>query len=101
MDRAEHWKRHMAGIRIQPEHFVLHSTPGSDQAPSNAQFVNQCVRVDVIETIAGWDLRRLVPENGCKVRVFTVEVHQVRGKAPLLQHVTRTSEIIYPRTSLL
>ena len=54
---------------------------------ADTQLMDQCIGVDVIEAVTGRDFRRFMLEDGGEVRVFSVEVDQVRAKMPLLQHV--------------
>ena len=57
----------MATVGIEAQHPVLHAGLGDNPAVHDAQFMNQCVRVDVIKPVPSWDLRCLMLEDRGKI----------------------------------
>ena len=67
----------------------------------DAQLVDQCVGIDVIESVAGRNIGRLSLEDGGQVGVFAVEVDQVGAEVALLEHVAGARQVIDPWRGLV
>ena len=91
----------MLAVWIQSQYFVLHAALGDNLAVGYAEFVNQCVGIDVVKAVTGRDLRSLMLEYGCKIGVFPVEVQKISCEVSLLEHVACAREIVDPGTCLL
>ena len=61
------------------------------------EFVDQRVGIDVVEAVACRNVGRLVVEDRGQVRIFAVEVKQVRAEVALLQQEAGARQVIDPR----
>jgi len=70
----------------------------SDAPVGHAQFVNQAVGVDVVETIPCGDIRRLIREDRGEIRILAIEVDQIRAEVTLLQQIAGARKVVNPRS---
>src|SRR5690349_20218618 len=91
----------MPAVRIETKHSILHSALSYKPTIGGAQFMNQCVCIDVIKSVAGRNAGRRTIKNSRDVRVLSVKVDYVGGKMALLEHVTGPRQVIDPRSGLL
>src|ERR671939_434344 len=91
----------MTAVRIERENFVLHTAFGHNLPVGDAKFVNQRISVDVVESIPSREFGSFVLKNRGQVGVFSIEIQKISAETALLQHITATSQIVDPRTSLL
>src|SRR5437763_16083477 len=91
----------MVAVGVEREELILHAALRDDVAVGDAKFVNQSVCVNVVESVACWDIRGFMLENSSQIGVFAVEIQQIGGKPALLQHVAGTSQVVDPTAGLL
>src|SRR5581483_3886274 len=88
-------------MRIKRQHVISHSARRRQLAVFEFQHMNQRVRIDVIEVVAGGSIRVLMQEKVGQVCVFSVVVNNIGNELPLLQQIRTSREIRYPRLRFL
>src|SRR5579864_6682863 len=86
---------------IQRQDSITHTTLRPQLAVNDRQFMNQRVRIEVVEVVSGRNFRSLLPEQRGQVGILPVEISNVGGEMALLQQVTTAGQVSYPRRSLL
>src|SRR5438270_6536779 len=86
---------------IQRQDSITHTTLRRQLTVNDRQFMNQRVRVEVIEVVSGRNCRSLLPEQRGQVRIFPVEISNIGDEMALLQQVATAGQVSNPRRSLL